>query len=135
MTAEQKNNALATIFTTQGLQAFNKMTASSDATVQKFWKGIQDSSGSAAQQAATQLDNLKGDITLLSSATEGLELGFYNTFSGAIRGAIKDVTSEVSGLAEAMESGGISGAFSKLAQDAINFSGQLPGLTKSAATS
>lgn len=130
MTAEQKNNALATIFTTQGLQAFNKMTASSDATVQKFWKGIQDSSGSAAQQAATQLDNLKGDITLLSSATEGLELGFYNTFSGTIRGAIKGITSEVSGLAEAMESGGISGAFSKLAQDAINFSGQLPGLTK-----
>lgn len=130
MTAEQKNNALATIFTTQGLQAFNKMTASSDATVQKFWKGIQDSSGSAAQQAATQLDNLKGDITLLSSATEGLELGFYNTFSGAIRGAIKGVTSEVSGLAEAMESGGISGALSKLAQDAINFSGQLPGLAK-----
>lgn len=130
MTAEQKNNALATIFTTQGLQAFNKMTASSDATVQKFWKGIQDSSSSAAQQAATQLDNLKGDITLLSSATEGLELGFYNTFSGTIRGAIKGVTSEVSGLAEAMESGGISGALSKLAQDAISFSGQLPGLTK-----
>lgn len=130
MTAEQKNNALATIFTTQGLQAFNKMTASSDATVQKFWKGIQDSSGSAAQQAATQLDNLKGDITLLSSATEGLELGFYNTFSGTIRGAIKGITSEVSGLAEAMESGGISGALSKLAQDAINFSGQLPGLAK-----
>lgn len=130
MTAEQKNNALATIFTTQGLQAFNKMTASSDATVQKFWKGIQDSSGSAAQQAATQLDNLKGDITLLSSATEGLELGFYNTFSGTIRGAIKGVTSEVSGLAEAMESGGISAALSKLAQDAINFSGQLPGLAK-----
>lgn len=130
MTAEQKNNALATIFTTQGLQAFNKMTASSDATVQKFWKGIQDSSGSAAQQAATQLDNLKGDITLLSSATEGLELGFYNTFSGTIRGAIKGITSEVSGLAEVMESGGISGALSKLAQDAINFSGQLPGLTK-----
>lgn len=130
MTAEQKNNALATIFTTQGLQAFNKMTASSDATVQKFWKGIQDSSGSAAQQAATQLDNLQGDITLLSSATEGLQLAFYNTFSGTIRGAIKGITSEVSGLAEAMESGGIIGALSKLAQDAINFSGQLPGLTK-----
>ena len=130
MTAEQKNNALATIFTTQGLQAFNKMTASSDATVQKFWKGIQDSSGSAAQQAATQLDNLQGDITLLSSATEGLQLAFYNAFSGTIRGAIKGITSEVSGLAEAMESGGISGALSKLAQDAINFSGQLPGLTK-----
>lgn len=130
MTAEQKNNALATIFTTQGLQAFNKMTASSDATVQKFWKGIQDSSGSAAQQAATQLDNLHGDMTLLSSATEGLQLAFYNTFSGTIRGAIKGITSEVSGLAEAMESGGISGALSKLAQDAINFSGQLPGLTK-----
>lgn len=130
MTAEQKNNALATIFTTQGLQAFNKMTASSDATVQKFWKGIQDSSGSAAQQAATQLDNLQGDITLLSSATEGLQLAFYNTFSGTIRGAIKGITSEVSGLAEAMESSGISGALSKLAQDAINFSGQLPGVAK-----
>lgn len=130
MTAEQKNNALATIFTTQGLQAFNKMTASSDETVQKFWKGIQDSSGSAAKQAATQLDNLHGDITLLSSATEGLQLAFYNTFSGTIRDVVKGITKEVSGLAEAMESGGISGALSKLAQDAINFSGQLPGLTK-----
>ena len=130
MTAEQKNNALATIFTTQGLQAFNKMTASSDETVQKFWKGIQDSSGSASQQAATQLDNLHGDITLLSSATEGLQLAFYNTFSGTIRDVVKGITKEVSGLAEAMESGGISGALSKLAQDAINFSGQLPGLTK-----
>lgn len=130
MTAEQKNNALATIFTTQGLQAFNKMTASSDETVQKFWKGIQDSSGSAAKQASTQLDNLHGDITLLSSATEGLQLAFYNTFSGTIRDVVKGITKEVSGLAEAMESGGISGALSKLAQDAINFSGQLPGLTK-----
>lgn len=130
MTAEQKNNALATIFTTQGLQAFNKMTASSDETVQKFWKGIQDSSGSASKQAATQLDNLHGDITLLSSATEGLQLAFYNTFSGTIRDVVKGITKEVSGLAEAMESGGISGALSKLAQDAINFSGQLPGLTK-----
>lgn len=130
MTAEQKNNALATIFTTQGLQAFNKMTASSDETVQKFWQGIQDSSGSAAKQAATQLDNLHGDITLLSSATEGLQLAFYNTFSGTIRDVVKGITKEVSGLAEAMESGGISGALSKLAQDAINFSGQLPGLTK-----
>lgn len=80
MTAEQKNNALATIFTTQGLQAFNKMTASSDATVQKFWKGIQDSSGSAAQQAATQLDNLQGDITLLSSAQKACNLLFIIPF-------------------------------------------------------
>lgn len=129
MTAEQKNNALATIFTTQGLQAFNKMTASTDTTVQKFWGGLQDSSGSAAQQAATQLDNLQGDMTLLSSAAEGLEIAFYNTFSDSVRGAVQGITSEVSGLSGAMESGGIGGALSQLAQDAISATGQLPALT------
>jgi TP901 family phage tail tape measure protein len=71
MSTEQQNALKNTIFTTYGLQAFNKMTTSSTDTVQKFKDGLADASGSAADQAKEQLDNLKGAVTLLKSALEG----------------------------------------------------------------
>lgn len=71
--SEQNANALkSTIFTTNGMNAFNKMTASTSKRVNELTEGLKAAGGSAAQQAKTQLDNLKGQITLLKSAIEGI---------------------------------------------------------------
>ncbi len=71
--SEQNANALkSTIFTTNGMNAFNKMTASTSKRVNELKEGLKAAGGSAAQQAKTQLDNLKGQITLLKSAIEGI---------------------------------------------------------------
>ena len=74
MSDEQKNAALNTIFTTHGLQGFNKMCAASTEDVDKFRAGMEDFSGSAAQQAATMLDNLEGKMTLLNSAIDDVKI-------------------------------------------------------------
>lgn len=71
MSDEEANATKNQIFTTYGMNAFNKMTATTTETVDKFKTGLKDATGSAAQQAETQLDNLKGSLTLLQSALEG----------------------------------------------------------------
>lgn len=59
------------IFTTYGLQAFNKMTSTSTEKAEQFKDGLNNAFGSAGEQARTQIDNLAGDVTLLTSALEG----------------------------------------------------------------
>lgn len=80
MSAEEQNTYKNTIFTTNGLNAFNKMTAASTETVEGFREGLANASGSAAQQAKTQLDNLSGAMTILNSATEGLKITIGEQF-------------------------------------------------------
>nr|DAH54922.1 MAG TPA: minor tail protein [Caudoviricetes sp.] len=92
MSEEQQNAYKNTIFTTYGLQAFNKMTVASTEKVNEFKKGLQDATGSAAQQAQTQLDNLKGDITLFKSALEGTGIVISNIIIPKIREFVKFLT-------------------------------------------
>ena len=110
MTAEEANAYKAAIFTTNGLNAFNKMTASSTEKVEEFRKGLAAASegeGSAAEQAKTMIDNLQGDITLLRSAAEGLGVTFYETFNDDLRDAVKFATTGISDLTEAFQNGGL----------------------------
>ena len=100
MTGEQRNAALATIFTTQGLDAFNKMIATTPEKLKEFQSGLEGAFGSASQQAETQLDNLEGDMTLLESAVDGLKIAFSERLSPALREATQAATGAVSALTE-----------------------------------
>ncbi len=71
MSAEQQNVYKNTIFSLSGIQAFNKMTVATTEKVNAFREGLAAASGSASNQAATQLDNLNGKLILLKSALEG----------------------------------------------------------------
>lgn len=101
---EQANALKNTIFTTYGLSAFNKMTATSEEKVKKFADALSGSAGTAAEMAATQMDNLKGDITLLGSAVEGLEVTAFNMISDGARGAVKWVTRLVTNINQGLKS-------------------------------
>lgn len=110
MTDEQANAYKNTIFTTNGLQAFNKMTASSTEKVELFKEELAKASegeGSAAQQAATMIDNLEGDITIMQSAAEGLGITFYDTFNKDLRENVQFATESLGQLTEAFKNGGI----------------------------
>ncbi len=78
MSEESANALKSTIFTTNGMNAFNKMTASTNERVKELREGLSDAAGSAGQQAKTQLDNLNGQITLLKSAIEGVAITIGN---------------------------------------------------------
>lgn len=114
MTDEQRNAKLATIFTTQGLNAFNKMVSASPEKLDKFKEGLQNSFGSAAQQAATQLDNLQGDITLWQSALEGAQIVISDQLTPTLREFVQFGTKSLEELTTAFKVGGLTAAMQTL---------------------
>lgn len=114
MTQEEANAAAATIFATEGLNAFNKMTATSASTMQKFKSGLADVFGSAAQQAGTQLDNLAGDITLFQSALEGAQIVLSDQLTPTLRDFVQFGTDAVQRLSDAFQEGGLEGLTDEL---------------------
>lgn len=95
MSEEERNAYKNTIFTTYGLEAFNKMTVSSTEKVNDFKNGLKDANDSALKQAKTQIDNLKGDITLFKSALEGAGIVISNVLIPNIRNFIQWLTNLV----------------------------------------
>lgn len=57
--------------------------------------------------AETMLDNVKGSVTLLKSAFESLGISIFETFSTDLGGTIKEVTTWVNMMKEAVEGGNI----------------------------
>lgn len=103
MSEEERNAYKNTIFTTYGLQAFNEMTVSSTEKVNDFKEGLKDANDSALKQAQTQLDNLKGDITLFKSALEGAGIVISNVLIPNIRNFIQWLTNLVTKFNELSE--------------------------------
>ena len=130
MSEEEAAATASAIFTTNGLKAFNKITSVSDEKVQSFQEGLAGAStefggiGAAAGQAAVQLDNLEGDVTLLSSAYDGLKLGIYNAFSGQARSAVSQFTGYMTELSDAVSTGDLGTVGSALGNVFASFATQ-----------
>ena len=56
---------------------------------QKLTKAVENSSGAAEKMATTMLDNLGGDMTVLKSQVEGVQLTLYEKFEPTLRSVIK----------------------------------------------
>lgn len=134
MTDEQRNASLSTIFTTQGLNAFNKMVATSPEKLEQFKEGLENSLGSAAQQAATQLDNLSGDVTLFKSALEGAQIALSGQLTPSLREFVQFGSGALGELTTAFQEGGLDGAMDAMGgilSDGLNMIiGQAPGFTQ-----
>lgn len=110
MSAEEANAVKNTIFTTQGLNAFNKMASLSTEQVEGFKNGLNEASGSAAAQAATQLDNLEGKMTLFSSAVDGAKLSIYNNLKPALLSGADGLASFATAVQAALDGGDVTEA-------------------------
>ena len=107
MTDEQRAAAENTIFSMYGMSAFDNMLKADTDT--EF-----DGLGSAAGQAQTQLDNLKGDVTLFSSAFDGLAQSIYAGAQGSLREFVQLGTDCITQMQEGFESGGVDGLMDAL---------------------
>jgi len=54
--------------------------------------GLRQAKGTAQQVADTKMDTLKGDITLLQSAVDGLKVKLFKTEGGPLRGVVQGMT-------------------------------------------
>ena len=114
MNDQERANMENIIFGEQGKNAFDKMLASSSETVQKFYNGLENSAGSAGEQAEAMLDNLSGDITKFGSALDGLKIKISDSFDMPFREIVQEATKYLSELTEITKNQGLEGLASAL---------------------
>lgn len=118
LSAEEKNAALSDIFNKVDLKAVNALLGTSAERFDELSGYIDNCSGAAAQMAETMNDNLKGDLTIMQSALEGLGIAAYEKFQTPMRTAVQEVTESISELSENLSSGELSESFETIASAA-----------------
>lgn len=136
MSDEEANAYKNALFSSRGLQAFNKMTVTSTEKVNEWAAALSDATGSAAAQAETMLDNLQGDLTIFGSAMEGAQLVISDALSPTLREFVQIGTDGISELTAAFKSGGLTGALDAVGDIADKELGKindiLPGIISTA---
>ena len=80
-TQEQKTAALSTIFGTEAVSGMMEVISQADGKVDEYTKTLENSGGAAEEVASKQMDNLKGALTELGSAFEGMQIAIGSTFT------------------------------------------------------
>lgn len=79
---------------------------------------IENCEGAAAEMAKTMDDNLTGDLTIMSSALEGLGIAAFDKFEDPMRSAVQAVTEDISQLTAEIKAGALSEQFDKISDAA-----------------
>lgn len=92
MTSQERTDIIGKMFKVTDIAAVNALLDTNAERWDEVAVAIDDASGAAASMADTQLDNLQGDITLLKSAFEGLQIQLSDELSGDLRGLVQAAT-------------------------------------------
>ena len=129
LTEQDKNAVLSDIFNKVDLKSVNALLGTSAARFDELSGYIDNCSGAAADMAKTMDDNLKGDLTIMQSALEGLGIAAYEKFQTPMRNAVQSVTEQISNLTQTVKSGKISDSFKKIAAGIGNIASKIIELT------
>lgn len=116
MTDADKSQVLSDIFNKVDLKSVNALLGTSMERFDELTGYIDDCSGAAADMAQTMDDNLKGDLTIMQSALEGLGIAAYEKFQTPMRNAVQSVTEDIGALSQSISGGKLSDSFDKLSQ-------------------
>lgn len=92
MTGEERAEAMSKIFNKRDLKGIEALLAGAGDRWNELSGYIDKAQGSAQKMADTQLDNLQGDVTLLKSAWEGLQISVSDKATPALRGLVQALT-------------------------------------------
>ena len=98
----QKQAALLSTFTADSIKGLNMLLSTGADTTAEYEEKLRNCSGAASDMAAVMNDNLKGKLTELNSAVEGLGIAAYEQVSDYLQPAVEGVTEVVSALTEAI---------------------------------
>ena len=115
---QQKTQALNEIFNKVDLKAVNALLGTSAERFDELTGYIENCNGAAAEMAKTMDDNLTGDLTILSSALEGLGIAAFDKFEDPMRSAVQTVTEDISRLTGEIKDGALSAQFDKISESA-----------------
>lgn len=95
LTSEERTGMLQKLFNKTDLAALNSLLDTSADRWTELGAAIEDSAGAAGQMADTQLDNMKGSLTLMKSALEGAGISIGEVLAPAIRKVAEWITALV----------------------------------------
>lgn len=121
MTDADKSQVLSDIFNKVDLKSVNALLGTSMERFDELSGYINNCTGAAADMAVTMDDNLKGDLTIMQSALEGLGIAAYEKFQTPMRDAVQSVTEDISTLSQSISGGELSESFEKLSTVASEF--------------
>lgn len=100
MSDVEKMDALNKIFNKTDLAAVQGLMAGIGTEWDNLEKEIKDSAGAMKAMEETQLDNLKGDVTIMESAIQGLQIAVFNGLNGTAREAVQGFTNAIGIMTE-----------------------------------
>ncbi|MCI5713665.1 MAG: phage tail tape measure protein [Lachnospiraceae bacterium] len=107
LSESEKTQAAATIAGQEAMSGLLAIVNASDTDVNKLANAINNCSGAAEKMSQVRLDNLKGDFTLLKSATEGLGIDTFDSMNPVLRSGTQLVTGYVNSTKEYLQSTGV----------------------------
>lgn len=111
LSQEERTQALAEIFNAVDLKSANALLATSAERWDEVAAAISDADGAASAMAATQMDNLAGDITSFQSALEGVQIAISDQLTPTLREFVQLGTGGLQDITAALKSGDLDGAF------------------------
>ena len=110
MSEGEKTQVLNEIFNKVDLKSAQALLDGCGDEFDNLADAIANSGGAMQDMADTQLDNLKGDLTILQSGLEGLGIAAYEGMQGPLREAVQLATSMVGDISAAFNEGGLTAA-------------------------
>lgn len=114
MSTQERTQMLSDMFNKTDLASINALLDTTSERFTAVGDAIANANGSAAAMAQTQLDNLKGDTTLMQSALEGLEIAISDGLTPTIRDFTAFAGESLQTITTAYLEGGITGAMDAL---------------------
>lgn len=91
----------------RGISSLFAIMNSTDEDFNQLVSSVYDSEGKAQEMAETMLDNLKGDITILNSAIDGLKLVVSDEFKEPFRKFVQEITKGISDITQSIRENGL----------------------------
>ena len=89
LSAEQQTSYGKTIAGQEALSGWLAIMNAAPSDIEKLTSAVENADGAASSMASTMLDTLGGDMTLLSSKLEGVQLSIYEKFEPALRDGVE----------------------------------------------
>ena len=106
LTDDQRIKYMSRIFDTRTISAANALIANSTDRWDELSGAIDNASGAADQMAATQLNNLQGQLTILKSSLEGAAIAFGNLLLPTIKNlasGLQNLMNWINGLSDSQK--------------------------------
>lgn len=116
LTEAEKAQYAAMLAGKTGMSGLLAIVNASEADFEKLCTSIDNSNGAAQRMAETMQDNLKGKITILKSALEGLGISVYDVFSDDLKEGVEAATDAIGRFQKSIDNGEMGASLNKLSK-------------------